>query len=186
MSTAIAMPDGGLPEDRRRRLTELSQDERAQISHDAFYSWAKGRGTFASLSRKHNVTPYAIKKLIEGYAAFVRTEHPDAKAGSIEAYRWLQGKTAEIIDRLEDPSIAVLVKAKAIEGFIQATTRLDKIHGTEAPTGVVVGDASGESLSQVVQRMFGGANPDTVSPMDDAAVGKEMDDDIEDAEIVEE
>lgn len=168
---------------KRRKLSELTVDEKAKISHDSFYEWAKGV-PYSELSRRHNIAPQTIKKLIIEYSAFIREEKPDTKAANEEAYRYLLGKAVGILERLDDPSVSALLKAKAFESANSSLTRLDKLGGHEAPTTNI--NVGGETLSDIVTKMFGpGGAGETISPMDMGMV-VDAEESIEDADVVEE
>lgn len=161
----------------KKRIDQLTVDERARIAHDSFYEYVKGV-PYAELGRRFDLTPRTIKRLIMEYSAFIREEKPDTKSVNEEAYRTILRKAMDIIDN--PAGHPALLQAKSYEAAIQSLTRLDKLGGHEAPTQTINWEG-GETLLEMVTRRFGGRGGDDVSAMDDA---KLYEDEIVDAEIV--
>lgn len=170
----------GLPA-KRRRVDQLSPNEKAKLAHDAFYGWATKGKSYKKLGEELDLATSAVKKLIQEYSAFVRENKPDTKAANEEAYRYILSKAVEIIDNEDHEKIPVLVKAKAFEAAIQSLTRLDKLGGHEAPTTNI--NVDGQTFKDIITQHFApGGDGENVSPMDTAAIQ----DDVIEGEVVDE
>jgi hypothetical protein len=164
----------------RKRVTDLTTEERAQVAHDMFLAKAKGQ-SIRSLSRQHGLSEFSVRKLLSEYGAYLQQTRGFSKEANIAAYDYILEKASEIIENPQNYS--VLLQAKGYEAFIQAATRKDKLLGHEAPTHNI--NTKGETLADMVTRMYGqkGENEDE-SPADATILGMEEEDEIEDAEVV--
>lgn len=166
----------------RRRVTDLSTEERAELAHDMFLEKAKGK-SIRALSKKNGLSEHAVRKLLQEYGAYLQQTRGHSKEANIAAYDYILQKSAEIIENPQNYS--VLLQAKGFEAFIQAATRKDKLLGHEAPTHNI--NTKGETLADMVTRMYGqkGSNEDE-SPMDATIVGmvEQEEEEIEEAEVI--
>lgn len=164
----------------KRKLTDLSLEEKASLGQICFIAKAKGI-SMRELARRHNLTDGAVKRVIAEYGAYLRETNTHTKEASIVAYDYIIEKAVEIIENPHDYS--VLLQAKSYEAFIQSVTRKDKLLGHEAPTHNI--QTKGETMLDLAQRLYGpnGTNEDQ-SPVDAGYIGQE-EEEIEDAEIVE-
>lgn len=167
------MSDSNLPV-KRIKINELSLDERAELSYRCFHDWATKGLSYKKLSEIHNITTHAVKKLIEEHAAHERASNPANKARSSAGYKFIIEKAHDII---ENPNVhPVMVRAKAFDAYIQASTRLDKLEGNESPQMNISADA--ETVADWIRRAQKAGDLDSISPSDHAAAGT-VDYDIE-------
>jgi hypothetical protein len=120
--------------------------------------------------------PKSVKKLIDEHAAFERNSGSDTKMANYQAYRFIQGKAAEIIENPQGHP--ALLQAKAYEAFIQATTRMDKLGGHEAPT--MQGTIPGETVADLIRKAYAEGGLEGISPRDHGIVEAEVIDDDDD------
>lgn len=161
----------------RVKIRDLSLDERAELSHELFMAWSKGQ-SLNSLAKNNNMDPRSVKILVDEHAAFERANGGDSKMASVAMYRFILEKATGI---MENPSgHPALLQAKAYEAAIQATTRLDKLGGHEAPT--MHGEIPQETIKDVMQRAAMDDTFENISPMDQALV--HQNDDIVEGEVV--
>lgn len=168
---------------KRRRLVDLTPEERVDVGFKAHQSLIKGKSK-EKTAFELDVTVYALNKMLEQYAAFRSRTRSDTKGISEDRYAALIEKAWEIIDNPD--GYAALVHAKAFEVIIQAGTRIDKLGGHEAPTHNI--NTKGETVMDMIRREYGNnGNSEGVSPMDGAMLGSvEAEEEIMEAEIVEE
>lgn len=164
---------------KKRRLTDLTKEERADIGHEVFVAHGKG-SSYRALAKQYNITEYAVKDLVIEYGAYLQKSRGYTKEANIEGYNFILENAAKIIENPEGHP--ALVRAKAYEAFIQSLTRKDKLLGHEAPTHNI--NTKGESLIDIVRQKFGAdGDQEGISPMDSAHVG-EAEDEILDAEVI--
>lgn len=158
-----------LPE-RRIHIGDLSLDERASLSYRLFMEWSTRGRSFNALAKQENMDARAVKKLIDEHAAFERNQGSDTKMANFNAYRYLLGKSQEIIENPSD--YPALLQAKAYEAYIQALTRMDKLGGHEAPT--MQGTIPGETVADMIRQAYAENAFSDISPQDHGQVSHEI------------
>jgi hypothetical protein len=154
-----------LPE-KRRPVTDLSKQERADIAQECFIDKAKHGTSFSELGRRHNLTPQAIRTLVDEYGLYLSKTRNHSKEAGIVVYDYIIKKSIEILDNPDN--VPAIVWAKSFEGAIQGQTRKDKLLGHEAPNVNV--HAGGETLADLIKQKYGGGD-EVPSPTDTAIIG---------------
>ena len=154
--------------DKRRPITDLTKEERADIAQDCFIEKAKTGASFSALARRHNLTPQAVRTLIDEYGLYLSKTRNHSKEAGIVVYDYIIKKSIEILDNPDQ--VPAIVWAKSFEGAIQGQTRKDKLLGHEAPNVNV--NAGGETLADLIKQRYGGGNGEVPSPTDTAAIGE--------------
>lgn len=134
------MSSNGL-EKQHTGLTSLSPEERADKSYQCYDYYIKGKN-YTEISKLTGITIPAVKKLITEHAVTIEKYRPETRTVAESQYRKLIDHFWSILERAQDPDdhVSALVEAKAMEGLIQAQTRLDKFYGHESPQLHVHGD----------------------------------------------
>ena len=163
--------------DKRRPITDLTKEERADMAQECFIDKAKTGASFAALARKHNITPQAVRTLIDEYGLYLSKTRNHSKEAGIVVYDYIIKKSLEILD--EPDNVPAIVWAKSFEGAIQGQTRKDKLLGHEAPNVNV--NAGGETLADLIKQRYGAAES-VPSAADTAAIGEAEYEIMEDGE----
>lgn len=135
----VARSNGIIP---KRQVTSLSPQERADKAYECYMLYCRGFN-YTEISRRVGLSTSTVKKLIVEHARTVERYRPETRTIAESQYRnfiqhcWHVIEEAEKNPRRYSP----LVVAKAMEGIIQAQTRLDKFYGHETPQIHVTGDA---------------------------------------------
>lgn len=157
----------------RRRLPQLSTEERVDVAHTVAHDWGRGK-SYAEMSRQHNLSVSAIKTLITEHAVYVRKARPDTKSLQEEAYRKFIGKMLDIVDS-PPGTYPALVVSSAIQAVLGGMTRLDKILGHE-----IQGDMEGiaDGVGGLIKRVHAAGMLDNIHMGDLTAIG------IEEADVI--
>lgn len=129
-------------EKQNKGIASLSPEERADKSYECYNLYIKGKN-YTQISKSTGMAIPAVKKLITEHAVTIEKYRPETRTVAESQYRKLIDHFWGVIERAQDPdqpNVSPLVEAKAMEGLIQAQTRLDKFYGHESPQLHVHGD----------------------------------------------
>lgn len=155
-----------LPAERHRNISSLSPQERTDYAYECYTLYCKGKN-YTQISRETGLTTSAVKRLITEHARVVEKYRPETRTVAESQYRNYIAHCWKIIEAAEkNPRrYSPVIVAKAMEGIIQAQTRLDKFYGHESPTIHVTGDA--KTMADIIREYERGAAGRGAVPNDD-------------------